>query len=36
LVSGGGYVFTSSKPIFGEVPIENAIALIKEATKQKE
>ena len=27
----GGYVFTSSKPIMREVPVENAVALIEEA-----
>ncbi len=29
---GGGYVFSSSKPIMKDVPLENAIALIEEAT----
>ncbi|HUV08588.1 MAG TPA: uroporphyrinogen decarboxylase family protein [Spirochaetia bacterium] len=28
---GGGYVFTSSKPIMREVPVENAVALIEES-----
>lgn len=30
LGAGGGYVFTSSKPIMSEVPIENAVALLEE------
>jgi uroporphyrinogen decarboxylase len=25
---GGGYVFTTAKPIFKEVPVENAVAVI--------
>ena len=28
---GGGYVFTSAKPIMAEVPLENALALIEES-----
>jgi uroporphyrinogen decarboxylase len=31
LGKGGGYVFSSSKPIMGDVPVENAVALIEEA-----
>lgn len=27
---GGGYVFTSSKPVMTEAPLANAVALIEE------
>jgi uroporphyrinogen-III decarboxylase len=33
---GGGYVFSTSKPLTGEVPLENAIALIEEAIRSDE
>lgn len=31
LGSGGGYVFSSSKPIMKDVPVENAVALMEES-----
>jgi uroporphyrinogen decarboxylase len=33
---GGGYVFTSAKPIMSEVPLENALALIEETMGPKQ
>ena len=33
LGSGGGYVFSSSKPIMDDVPIENAVALVEESIR---
>ena len=33
LGAGGGYCFTSSKPIMEEVPVENAVALIEEVVQ---
>jgi len=30
---GGGYIFSSSKPIMSDVPIANAVALIEESVK---
>lgn len=32
--TGGGYIFSSSKPIMREVPIENAVSFIEETIKQ--
>lgn len=31
LGKNGGYVFSSSKPIMRDIPVENAVALIEEA-----
>ncbi len=33
LGKGGGYVFSSSKPIMEDVPVENAVALIEESIR---
>ena len=32
---GGGYIFSSSKPIMSDVPIENAVAMIEESIEAK-
>ncbi len=32
---GGGYIFSASKPIMSDVPIENAIALIEESVNDE-